>query len=464
MRTQRSNSQDSSSSSFLPLTLPSNGLRDAREPRLAQLKSGLWRLKPCGEDSRVNEINQEDAHRTIERVARESYGRLVAYLSVHTHDVASAEDALSNALVSALKHWPQEGVPKNPEAWLLTAARHSLIDVIRHERVVLNSEPTLKFLTESPTEATFSTSTQFPDERLKLLFVCAHPAIDPAMHTPLMLQTVLGLDAARISQAFLIAPKTMGQRLFRAKTKIRGGGIPFEIPQERDLAERLEAVLEAIYAAFGLGWDDMAGTDQRGRDLAEEAMWLARVLLQLVPGEPEAQGLLALMLYCEARRVARRDANGRYVPLSEQNPNQWSLSLIEEAERHLAEAFKQGRVGRFQLEAAIQSVHAERARSGRTDWAAIALFYEQLLRISTALGTRAGYAAAVAETKGLEAGIAALESIDPEAVSHYQPYWAVRAHLLQRLGKIREAADAYDRAIGLSEDPAVREFLLQKRG
>ena len=464
MRTQRSNSQDSSSSSFLPLTLPSNGLRDAREPRLAQLKSGLWRLKPCGEDSRVNEINQEDAHRTIERVARESYGRLVAYLSVHTHDVASAEDALSNALVSALKHWPQEGVPKNPEAWLLTAARHSLIDVIRHERVVLNSEPTLKFLTESPTEATFSTSTQFPDERLKLLFVCAHPAIDPAMHTPLMLQTVLGLDAARISQAFLIAPKTMGQRLFRAKTKIRGGGIPFEIPQERDVPERLDAVLEAIYAAFGIGWDDMAGADRRGRNLAEEALWLARVLLQLMPGEPEAQGLLALMLYCEARRVARRDANGRYVPLSEQNPNQWSLSLIEEAERHLAEAFKQGRVGRFQLEAAIQSVHAERARSGQTDWAAIALFYEQLLKISPAFGTQVGYAAAVAEAQGPEAGLLVLESIEPDGVSHYQPYWAVRAHLLQRLGKTREAADAYDRAIGLAEDPAVRKFLLHKRG
>src|SRR6516164_10320291 len=411
---------------------------------------------------RVNEVDQEDTYRTIERVARESYGRLVAYLSVHTHDLASAEDALSNALVSALNHWPQDGVPKNPEAWLLTAARHSLIDVIRHQKVVFESEPTLKFLTENATETNLST--QFPDERLKLLFVCAHPAIDPAMHTPLMLQTVLGLDAARIAQAFLIAQKTMGQRLFRAKTKIRSGGVPFEIPQERDVPERLDAVLEAIYAAFGLGWDDMAGTDQRGRDLAEEAMWLARVLLQLVPGEPEAQGLLALMLYCEARRVARRDANGRYVPLSEQNPNQWSLSLIEEAERHLAEAFKQGRVGRFQLEAAVQSVHAERARSGRTDWAAIALFYEKLIRISPALGTRVGYAAAVAETKGLEAGIAALESIDPEAVSHYQPYWAVRAHLLQRLGKIREAAEAYDRAIGLSEDPAVREFLLQKRG
>ena len=409
----------------------------------------------------MNEINQEGARRTVERVARESYGRLVAYLSVHTHDLASAEDALSNALVSALSHWPKDGVPQNPEAWLLTAARRSLIDVIRHQRVVLESEPTVKLLKEDSMETVIAA--EFPDERLKLLFVCAHPAIDPAMHTALMLQTVLGLDAARIAQVFLIAPKTMGQRLFRAKTKIRSGGIPFEIPQERELPERLDAVLEAIYAAFGIGWDDMAGADQRGRDLAEEAMWLARVLLQLMPGEAEVQGLLALTLHCEARRPARRDAKGRYVPLSEQNPEQWWGPLIEEAERHLAEGFKLGRIGRFQLEAAIQSAHAERARSGRTDWAAIVLFYEQLLRISSALGTRTGYAAAVAEANGPEAGLAVLESIDAEAVSHYQPYWAVRAHLLQRLGKTREAADAYDRAIGLAEDPAVREFLLQKR-
>lgn len=412
----------------------------------------------------MSEINQEDTQRTIERVARESYGRLVAYLSVHTHDLASAEDALSNALVSALGHWPREGVPKNPEAWLLTAARHSLIDAIRHQKVVLESEPTIKFLTENSTEVTLPSSTQFPDERLKLLFVCAHPAIDPAMHTPLMLQTVLGLDAARIAQAFLIAPKTMGQRLFRAKTKIRSGGIPFEIPQERDLPERLDAVLEAVYAAYGIGWDDMAGVDHRGRNLAEEALWLARVLLQLMPDEPEVRGLLALMLHCEARRPARRGPDGRYIPLSEQDPKQWSLPLIKEAECHLAEAFKQTRVGRFQLEAAIQSVHAERAHTGRMDLAAIVLFYEQLLRISPALGTRAGYAAAIAEAKGPQAGLAILDSIDTEAVSQYQPYWAVRAHLLQRLGKSREAAEAYDRAIGLSEDPAVREFLLRKRG
>ena len=410
----------------------------------------------------MNETNQEDTQRTIERVARESYGRLVAYLSVHTRDLASAEDALSNALVSALTHWPQKGVPQNPEAWLLTAARHSLIDVIRHQRVVAESEPTLKLLQEGFMETIMAT--EFPDERLKLLFVCAHPAIDPAMHTPLMLQTVLGLDAARIAQAFLVVPKTMGQRLFRAKTKIRSGGIPFEIPQERDLPERLEAVLEAIYAAFGIGWDDMVGADQRGRNLAEEALWLARVLLQLMPGEAEVQGLLALMLHCEARRPTRRGSDGRYVPLSEQDPRQWSLPLIEEAERHLSEAFTQRRSGRFQLEAAIQSVHAERGRTGRTDWAAIALFYERLLRISPAIGTRTGYAAAVAEASAPEAGLAVLEAMDPGAVSDYQPYWAVRAHLLQRLGRIREASDAYDRAIGLAEDAAVKQFLLQKRG
>ena len=410
----------------------------------------------------MSEGDQEAAHRTIERVARESYGRLVAYLSSHTRDVAGAEDALGDALVAALSSWPRDGVPQKPEAWLLTAARHSLIDGIRHQRVASASEPTLQLLKENSTDAALST--EFPDERLKLLFVCAHPAIDPTMHTPLMLQTVLGLDAARIAQAFLIAPKTMGQRLVRAKTKIRSGGIPFEIPQERDLLERLDAVLEAIYAAFGIGWDDMFGIDRRGRDLADEAIWLARVLLQLMPDEAEVHGLLALMLHCEARRRARRGPDGRYVPLSEQDPHEWSLPLIEEAERHLSDAFKQGRPGRFQLEAAIQSVHAERAQSGQTDWAAITRFYEHLIRIWPALGTQAGYAAAMAEANSPEAGLAVLDAIDEDAVVRYQPYWAVRAHLLRRIGKTREASDAYDRAIGLTEDPAVREFLLEKRG
>jgi predicted RNA polymerase sigma factor len=409
----------------------------------------------------MNGSSQANTQRTIERVARESYGRLVAYLSSHTRDVAAAEDALSEALIAALTAWPRDGVPQNPEAWLLTTARRALIDVIRHQQVVLASEPTLLLLKEDSTEATLPTT--FPDERLKLLFVCAHPAIDPAMHTPLMLQTVLGLDAARIAGAFLISPKTMGQRLVRAKTKIRDGGIRFEIPQESELPERLDAVLEAIYAAFGIGWDDMAGVDQRGRDLAEEAIWLARVLLQLLPDKAEVRGLLALMLHCEARRGARRGPDGRYTPLSEQDTNLWTLSLIEEAECHLAEAFSHGHFGRFQLEAAIQSVHAERARSGRIEWSAIVKFYEQLLRISPTLGTQTGYAAALAEANGPERGLSVLDTIDSGAISGYQPYWAVRAHLLQKLGNKPEALDAYNRAIGLAEDPSVREFLLQKR-
>ncbi len=405
---------------------------------------------------------EESTHREIERVARESYGRLVAYLSSHTRDVASAEDALSNALVAALTTWPRDGVPQNPEAWLLTTARHSLIDRVRHQQVAEASEPTLLLLRGEPKEVLLSP--EFPDERLKLLFVCTHPAIDPAMHTPLMLQTVLGLDAVRIARAFLVSPTTMGQRLVRAKIKIRDAGIQFEVPQERELPQRLDAVLEAIYAAFGLGWDDMAGVDQRGRDLAEEAIWLARVLLQFMPGEAEVRGLLALMLNCEARRAARRGPDGLFVPLSEQDTQQWSLPLIEEAERHLAEAARHGCPGRFQLEAAIQSVHAERARSGRTEWVAITLFYEQLIRISPTLGTRTGYAAAAGEAHGPEAGLAVLDGIDPDAVSSFQPYWAVRAHLLQRLGKTSEAVDAFDWAIGLAEDPAVRQFLLERRG
>jgi predicted RNA polymerase sigma factor len=208
----------------------------------------------------------------------------------------------------------------------------------------------------------------------------------------------------------------------------------------------------------------MAGAGERGRGLAEEAIWLARVLLQLMPGEPEVQGLLALMLHCEARRAARRDRDGRYIPLSEQDPKLWSLSLIEEAERHLVEAAKYAQPGRFQLEAAIQSVHAERVRSGRIEWAAIVRFYEQLSRLSPTIGMRTGYAAALAEANEAERGLAVLDSIGQNSVSAYQPYWAVRAHLLKLLGKAAESLDAYDRAIRLAEDPAIREFLLQKRG
>lgn len=402
----------------------------------------------------------EDVRATIEAVARDSYGRLIAYLAARTRDVAGAEDALCDALLAALATWPRDGVPHKPEAWLLATARRRLIDRARHDQVRTASASTLELLTE---EANETVADKFPDERLKLLFVCAHPAIDASVHTPLMLQSVLGLDAARIAQAFLVSPTAMGQRLVRAKAKIRDTGIAFEVPEERELPQRLDAVIEAIYAAYGSGWEDAAGADPRRHGLTGEAIRLARLLAQQLPREPEARGLLALMLHCEARRSARRTPDGRYVPLSEQDVQLWSMPMIEEAERELASAAKLGRAGRFQLEAAIQSVHAERAHTGRTDWQAIASFYGGLVQLAPTLGACVGRAAATAEVNGPEAGLALLNEMEVAVVAAYQPYWAVRAHLLKKLAHESEASEAFDHAIGLAEDGAVRRFLLEQR-
>ena len=410
----------------------------------------------------MNSPSDDLARRAVEAVARQSYGRLVALLSARTRDVAAAEDALADALMSALTTWPRDGVPQNPQGWLMTAARNRLLDQVRHRQVRDQSAPTLELMMSDLYET--KDPDALPDERLKLLLVCAHPAIDPDMHTPLMLQTVLGLDAQAIARAFLISPKTMGQRLVRAKNKIRQTRIAFEIPATDQIPQRLEAVLDAIYAAYGSSWEDAAGTDRKAVGLAEEAIWLARVLRDQVPDDAEVHGLLALMLHCEARRPARRTADGKFVPLSEQNPREWIAPLIEEAERELVAAARNPRLGRFQLEAAIQSVHAERAHSGRTDWRAIAHFYDQLVLIAPSLGAAVGRAAAHAESESAKAGLALLDDIDAEAVTSYQPYWAVRAHLLSELRRTREAQDAYDRAIGLSEDDAVRRFLLERRG
>lgn len=402
-----------------------------------------------------------DTHRAVEQVARDSYGRLVAFLAARSQDVAAAEDALGDAFQAALKTWPQSGVPEKPEAWLLAAARRRLIDSARHARVQANARPALIALADEAKNLA-GTDIMFPDERLKLLFICAHPAIDAAARTPLMLQTVLGLDAARIGSAFLVQPSAMGQRLTRAKRKIRDAGIAFQLPEADELPPRLDAVLDAIYAAYGSGWDDVAGADSRRKGLAVEAISLGRLLLRLKPGEPEVHGLLALMLHYEARRDARRTVSGNYVPLSEQDVTRWSRPMIEEADTLLAAAEQLGRVGRFQLEAAIQSVHARRALTGRTDWEVVTLLYEGLVRLAPTIGSLVGRAAAVAEARGAAVGWALLEAIPGEAIKSYQPYWAVAAHLLKRLERFEEASAAYDRAIGLCEDPAMREFLGQR--
>jgi predicted RNA polymerase sigma factor len=398
-----------------------------------------------------------EAYGIIEAVARVSYGRLVSYLSARSGDVASAEDALASAFVAALRTWPIDGVPNKPEAWLLHAARRRLIDGMRLERT---RDANAEALRDAMSEAEgLAVATAFPDERLKLLFVCAHPAIDWRVHTPLMLQVVLGLDAAAIAGVFLTPKATIGQRLSRAKTKIRDTRIAFEVPTGPELAPRLFAVLEAIYAAYGHGWDDVDGADAKRRGLTEEAIWLARMVVELLPSEPEALGLLALMQYCEARRPARRTAGGEYVPISEQDTHLWNLARLEEAERLLALAAAEGRPGRFQLEAAVQSAHVERARGGSIDWSAMAILYEGLVQIAPTFGALLGRAAAVAEARGPAEGLALLEAIPKSAVENYQPYWAVRAHLQQRLGRFPEARAAFDTAIRLTEDAAVRRFL-----
>jgi predicted RNA polymerase sigma factor len=399
-----------------------------------------------------------DVRRAAELAARASYGRLLAYLAARSRDVAAAEDALGDAFAAALETWPRVGVPDSPDAWLLVTARRRLIDRARHGGVEAAAAATLRLAAENA-DVNASGETSFPDERLELLFVCAHPAIDDAARTPLMLQAVLGLDAARIASAFLVAPATMSQRLVRVKAKIRDAGIGFDVPGPEALPERVQSVLDAVYAAFGTGWEDVAGADPRSRGLAEEAIWLGRLVVQLLPDEPEAAGLLALMLHCEARRAARRDASGAYVPLTRQDVTRWSRAMIEDAEHVLAEASRAKRPGRFQLEAAIQSVHVRRATTGRTDWEDIALLYEGLVRIAPTVGARVAQAAALAEARGATAGLSTLEAIPAEAIDTYQPYWALRGHLLRSLGRSDEARDAYARAIGLSEDPAVREFL-----
>jgi RNA polymerase sigma-70 factor, ECF subfamily len=405
----------------------------------------------------------EQSHAAAEAVARQSYGKLVAFLAARTRDVAAAEDALSDAFAAALADWPAHGVPRQPEAWLLAVARRKALDAARRRHTSDAAAAEIQLMTDE-IESNRASAPEIPDERLALMFACAHPAIDAGIRAPLILQTVLGFDAAAIASAFLVAPATMGQRLVRAKQKIASAGIPFRVPERADLPERLGAVLEAIYATFTEGWSDPAGTEARRRNLAEEGIWLGRLVASLLPEEPEALGLLALVLYADARRAARRDARGDYVPLAQQDTAVWDADLIAEAEALLRTASAKATLGRYQLEAAIQSAHVVRRLTGRADWDAIELLYGALAALTGSPVVAINRAVAIAETRGPAAGLAALDILkdDPQLTS-YQPYWAARAGLLARTGALAEAKQAYDLAIGLESDPAVRRFLQRQR-
>jgi RNA polymerase sigma-70 factor (ECF subfamily) len=356
------------------------------------------------------------------------------------------------------------GVPDNPEAWLLTVARRKAVDSARRRRRGEDAIGGLQLLADELAENAGMNGGGIPDRRLALIFACAHPAIDERVRGPLMLQTVLGFDAAAIGSAFLVAPATMAQRLVRAKAKIREAGIPFRVPERAEMRDRLMPVLEAVYAAFSEGWSDPAGTEARRRNVADEAIWLGRLLAELLPDEPEALGLLALILFAEARRGARRNAAGDYVPLAEQDPALWNAALIDEAETLLLRASRMGAIGRYQLEAAVQSAHVVRRRAGSADWVAIARLYEALLTLTGSPVVAINRAIAAAEAEGAQTGLALLEKAAEDArLAEYQPYWAARAELLARTGDAAGASEAYQLAIGLEADPAVRRFLQQRR-
>jgi RNA polymerase sigma-70 factor, ECF subfamily len=420
---------------------------------------------PAATAPAVSLIDTSETHRATERAVRHSYGKLVAILASRGGDIASAEDALANAFRIALQTWPLQGIPTSPEAWLVTVARRELGQDRRHKSVIACARASLEVLAARSDnwKPDDMAATIIPDERLKLMFVCAHPAIDASVQAPLMLQSVLGLDAMRIAACFLTAPAAMSQRLVRAKQKIREAGIGFVLPDQDQLPVRIDAVLTAIYAAYGTGWEDFDATDPKRKGLAEEAIWLARVAVQLLPSSAEARGLLSLMLHCEARRPARRDANGRFVALSSQDTELWSAAMIAEAETTLRAAARLAAPGRFQIEAAIQSVHVQQRMTGLEQWPALLALYDYLARLAPTLGVQVARAAAVAEAGQPSQALELLAAVEQQCQT-YQPFWAAKGQALKAANQRDEAKHCFTMAAGLTEDMAVRAHLLLLAG
>ncbi|CAA9212185.1 MAG: RNA polymerase ECF-type sigma factor [uncultured Arthrobacter sp.] len=542
-------------------------------------------------------LSTGEARARAESVARASYGRLLALLAAPTGDLQAAEDALADAFLRALTTWPVSGIPENPEAWLFTVSRNRQRDRYRSAayRTSVPLEPDdaspgagppggtarrtgTRGVVPSPVGSGFALPgavhwdevdvEAIPDRRLALLFVCAHPAIDPGVRTPLMLQVILGVPADRIASAFAVPAPAMAQRLVRAKRRIREARIPFVLPDTTVLKERLPAVLEAVYGAYALDWrsplpgarrvragvgtgepakadadaHSQAGVDagsrsranvdagtrsqadgdararepagadagarsQAGGDaaahsqtdgdagapkpagadanpgtrspaeadagarsqadadadppesLAAEALYLATVLAELLPDEPEVHGLAALICLSLARGTARTASAGGFVPLALQDTSLWDRNLIARGEEHLRQAHSLGRIGRFQLEAAMQSVHCARARTGTTDWQALLRLNEALVALKPTLGGIVSLASTLGEASGPDAALSFLDTANAPALEDFQPAWATRAHLLVEAGRAMEAAAAYGRALALTTDPALRGFL-----